>query len=127
MGRAVLISALPQFYVKRGNNTLPEITFTFEDERRTLTISAMPGQSILEIALANNIYIPHACGGNCACSTCYTHIQNGIKTLPAISEDEEEMLEELGNARQGMSRLSCQCIVADQDLTVFIPTYNNAI
>ena len=44
-----------------------EIRWPDEDK----SVSCEPGQSLLEIALANGIALDHACGSVCACSTCH--------------------------------------------------------
>ena len=34
-------------------------------------------QSILDVALNNGIRLDHACGGNCACTTCHVWVKEG--------------------------------------------------
>ncbi|UCG63059.1 MAG: 2Fe-2S iron-sulfur cluster binding domain-containing protein [Candidatus Zixiibacteriota bacterium] len=77
------------------------------------------GKILLDAALDNNVKIDHNCGGNCACSTCHVYIEEGYDTLNEMSEDEEDMLDEVENL-QANSRLACQCRVTS-DLLVRIP------
>ncbi len=39
------------------------------------------GQSLLEVALKNDIELHHNCGGVCACSTCHLYVVTGKKIL----------------------------------------------
>src|ERR1051326_1451430 len=47
-------------------------------------------ESILDIALNNNIFLDHACGGNCACTTCHVHVNEGAKLLSEMDDRSEE-------------------------------------
>ncbi|UCE24628.1 MAG: 2Fe-2S iron-sulfur cluster binding domain-containing protein [Candidatus Zixiibacteriota bacterium] len=77
------------------------------------------GKILLDAALDNNVKIDHNCGGNCACSTCHVIVEQGYESLNEMSEDEEDMLDELENFSE-TSRLACQCRVTS-DLVVRIP------
>ena len=56
------------------------------------------------------------CGGCCSCATCHVHVDAGDKDkLPAMSEDEDDLLES-SDHRNETSRLSCQIpFTADLD------------
>ncbi len=69
-------------------------------------------QSILDVALENDIDIHTDCGGVCACSTCHCYIDKGKQYLPEISDREEDFLSMAMNPEEN-SRLSCQCILAE--------------
>lgn len=48
------------------------------------------------------------CGGCCSCATCHIQVEDGpTDKLPAISEDEDDLLES-SDHRGETSRLSCQ-------------------
>jgi len=82
-----------------------------------------PG-SILDIALAHDVEIDHACGGVCACSTCHVILQQGFDTCPEASEEEEDMLD-LAPGLQPESRLACQAVPdGTQDVVVEVPGWN---
>jgi len=90
------------------------IRFTFEQaslEPRTLQ-GVKPGQSLLEVALLNNIELHHNCGGVCACSTCHLYVENGDKFLEEISDKEEDFIDRAVNPRLN-SRLGCQCLLLE--------------
>ena len=63
-----------------------------------------------------------ACGGHCACTTCHVVVREGIDTLAPSSETEDDMLDK-ARGLEPDSRLSCQVMVGEDDLTVEIPKY----
>lgn len=82
-----------------------------------------PG-SILDLALASDIDIDHACGGVCACSTCHIIVQAGLDSCNSATEEEEDQLDEAPGITP-QSRLACQCIPdGSQNLVVQIPHWN---
>ena len=38
-------------------------------------------QSILDVALNYGVRLDHACGGNCACTTCHVWVKEGAENL----------------------------------------------
>ena len=81
--------------------------------------------SILDIAEGAGVEINHSCGGVCACSTCHVHVEEGLKSCPPATEDEEDMLDEAPDVNPADSRLSCQTVPdGSQDLIVLIPKWN---
>jgi len=87
------------------------------------TVEAPPGTSICEALLENDIAIEHACDMSCACTTCHVVVREGFGSLNEMEEDEEDLLDRAWGLEPN-SRLSCQAIVAQQDLTVEIPKYS---
>jgi len=51
------------------------------------------------------------------------HIREGFDSLNETSDQEEDMLDKAWGLEMD-SRLSCQCVVGDEDLVVEIPKYN---
>lgn len=80
------------------------------------------GESICRVLLDNHIEIEHACELSCACTTCHVIVREGFSSLDDASDDEEDLLDKAWGL-SSTSRLSCQAIVADADLTVEIPKY----
>ena len=80
------------------------------------------GTTICQGLLDNNINIDHACDMSCACTTCHVVVRQGFNSLNEMDECEEDMLDRAWGLEPN-SRLSCQAIVAGQDLTVEIPKY----
>lgn len=79
-------------------------------------------QSILEVALENDVDLHNDCGGVCACSTCHCYIEKGAAHLPEKSDREEDFISRALEPKEN-SRLSCQCILEDGDgyIEVIIP------
>ena len=85
-------------------------------------ISAPTGTSVCEALLDNNIRIEHACDMSCACTTCHVIVRKGFDSLNEPDEGEEDLLDRAWGLEPN-SRLSCQAILAKDDLVVEIPRY----
>lgn len=85
-------------------------------------IEAEPGQSICRVLLDNDIDIEHACEMSCACTTCHVIVREGYDSLEEADELEDDYLDKAWGLEPD-SRLSCQAIVADENLVVEIPRY----
>src|SRR5689334_24239749 len=85
-------------------------------------IEARPGASICDTLLENHIDIEHACEKSCACTTCHVVVREGFGALDPSEENEDDMLDKAWGL-EPRSRLSCQAIVKDGDLTIEIPKY----
>lgn len=86
-------------------------------------IEAPSGTSICEALLENGIAIEHACEMSCACTTCHVVVREGFDTLNEPDESEEDMLDRAWGL-EPHSRLSCQAILGDADVTIEIPRYS---
>ncbi|MCG5259890.1 ISC system 2Fe-2S type ferredoxin [Cupriavidus gilardii] len=85
-------------------------------------IEAKKGTSICDVLLEHDIEIEHACEKSCACTTCHVVVREGFNSLNEAEEKEEDLLDKAWGLEPN-SRLSCQAIVADEDLTIEIPKY----
>jgi len=85
-------------------------------------IEAPAGQSICDALLANDIEIEHACEKSCACTTCHVVVREGFDSLNEATETEEDLLDKAWGL-EAESRLSCQAVLADEDLVIEIPKY----
>lgn len=85
-------------------------------------VEAEVGETVLDAALRCGIEIEHACEKSCACTTCHIVVREGFASLEASDELEDDMLDKAWGLEPA-SRLSCQAVVADQDLVVEIPKY----
>ncbi len=100
------------------------ITFKFEQkDLETITLNNIEAdQSILEVALKNDINLHHNCGGVCACSTCHLYVEQGGDLIEELSDKEEDFIDRAVNPRIN-SRLGCQCVLQDGsgNITVTLP------
>jgi 2Fe-2S ferredoxin len=121
-------------YIKSVETKLPTkpytITFLPMDVKVQVDPAKLPYSregrpgSILEIALAHDVDIDHACGGVCACSTCHVIVRKGFETIPEASDDEEDQLDNAPGLTP-QSRLSCQAVPdGTSDIVVEVPDWN---
>lgn len=87
------------------------------------TVDAEPGTSICKTLLEHDIEIEHACELSCACTTCHVIVRKGFESLDPSDEDEDDLLDKAWGLTP-TSRLSCQAIVREEDLTIEIPKYS---
>jgi 2Fe-2S ferredoxin len=87
------------------------------------SIDAPRGTSLCEALLENGIAIEHACDMVCACTTCHVVVKAGFNSLGEMDEAEEDLLDRAWGLSP-TSRLSCQAILSDQDVTIEIPKYS---
>ena len=80
------------------------------------------GESVCEALLRNDVEIEHACEMSCACTTCHVIVREGYDSLEEADELEDDFLDKAWGLEPD-SRLSCQAIVADEDLVIEIPRY----
>lgn len=101
---------------KSHKDLMYTVKFNFEQkglEPVTLT-NVEPGQSLLELALKNDIELHHNCGGVCACTTCHLYVESGMDHIDEISDREEDFIDRAVNPRLN-SRLGCQSLLLDGD------------
>lgn len=81
-------------------------------------------QSILDVALNFGIHLEHACGGNCACTTCHVVVRKGKELLNEMDDDEADRLDMAADL-QLESRLGCQAVIEKPgEVVVEIPSWN---
>lgn len=87
------------------------------------SLQAPAGTSICEALLDNGIAIEHACDMSAACTTCHVVVRQGFTSLAASDETEDDLLDRAWGL-EPQSRLSCQAILAQHDITIEIPKYS---
>ena len=85
-------------------------------------LEAAPGTTICDALLDNGIDIEHACEKSCACTTCHVIVREGFDTLGEMDESEEDLLDRAWGLTPS-SRLSCQAILSQTDVTIELPKY----
>ncbi len=103
---------------------MPQLIFLPHEEicPEGAVLEVEAGVTICDAANANGIEIEHACEKSCACTTCHVIIREGFDSLQEAEEVEEDMLDKAWGL-EPESRLSCQAVVADEDLVIEIPKY----
>ena len=80
--------------------------------------------SILDVAMNFGFHLEHACGGNCACTTCHVVVKKGKELLSNMNDDEADRLD-LAADLQLNSRLGCQAVIEKPgEIVVQIPAWN---
>jgi 2Fe-2S ferredoxin len=81
-----------------------------------------PGQTLLEIALKNNIELHHNCGGVCSCTTCHLYIEKGMEFIDARERRENDYVSRVIGKRPG-SRLGCQSLLleGEGEIEILVP------
>lgn len=90
------------------------VKFNFEEKgQEAIQLeNVAAGQSLLEIALSNDIELHHNCGGVCACTTCHLYIEKGMEHIDELSDREEDFIDRAVNPKLN-SRLGCQSLLLD--------------
>jgi 2Fe-2S ferredoxin len=80
--------------------------------------------SILDVAENFDIFLDHACGGSCACTTCHVHVKQGAELLSQTEEDEADRLDMAADLQLN-SRLGCQAVIERPGTVIVeIPAWN---
>ncbi len=103
---------MPQIIVLPHHELCPEGT----------VINVNSGISVCDALLNNNVEIEHACEKSNACTTCHVYVREGFDNIEESDETEDDLLDKAWGLDPD-SRLSCQAIIADEDLVVEIPKY----
>ncbi len=92
------------------------IKFNFEEKGKEPVVldNIEAGNSLLEVALMNDIELHHNCGGVCACTTCHLYVEKGMEHLEELSDREEDFIDRAVNPKLN-SRLGCQSLLLDGD------------
>ena len=108
------------------------VRVTFLPEGRTVEFAfdTLPyeghGQpmSFLDVAVNYGIFLDHACGGVCACTTCHLHVKQGAEGASAAEDLELDRLETAAGIELD-SRLGCQAVIERPGTYVVeIPKWN---
>jgi ferredoxin, 2Fe-2S len=99
----------------------PERMIEFDPAAAPFQHDGQPG-SILDILLGHEVSLEHACGGNCACTTCHVIVKKGMGLLSENTEEEDDLLDKAPGLTP-TSRLGCQAVMRDGDVVILIPRY----
>jgi ferredoxin len=89
------------------------VTFIEPDGTR-VPVTGKAGQSLLDLAHANDVELEGACEASLACSTCHVILPSAYYAkLPPSSEEEDDMLD-MAFGLTDSSRLGCQVKLAPE-------------
>lgn len=94
---------------------MPKVTFINPDGSR-INKDVPVGQSIMQAATFAGIEgIVGDCGGGLTCATCHVLVlEDFLPRTPAVSPNEDQMLDFTVMERQPNSRLSCQLVMTEE-------------
>jgi 2Fe-2S ferredoxin len=117
MAQQTVINKLPSTDAKHPRETTMIELVIFENAADTqgTPITAKAGQTLMKAAIAADIEgVAADCGGTLTCATCHVMVREPWSSqLPAMTDDEDGMLDFAACARQANSRLSCQITLTD--------------
>lgn len=98
----------------------------YQNDGSVDVVDVEPSVSIMRAAVVNGVPgIVGECGGQAMCATCHVYVREEyLDGLPAIGEDEEEMLDCTAEPRDlTRSRLGCQLKAGEafEDIEVDLP------
>ena len=77
-------------------------------------LDADAGGTLMEALRDADMGIEAICGGQCACATCHCWVPaDWFAQLPAVSDDERDLLSSLDHYDPERSRLTCQLEIKD--------------
>jgi 2Fe-2S ferredoxin len=100
-----------------------KIPAEFEPGKLPYSHHGKPG-SLLDVALNFGVPLEHACGGNCACTTCHLIVKEGAENLTPMEDEEADRLDFAAGLTL-RSRLGCQAVVLG-DVVVEFPGWNGS-
>jgi ferredoxin, 2Fe-2S len=109
---------------------LVRVTFMPEGKTVEFEYGTMPydhhgkPMSFLDVAENFGIFLDHACGGSCACTTCHIWVKEGDAGISEADDDELDRLD-MAADQQLNSRLGCQAVITGPgNYVVEIPKWN---
>lgn len=106
------------------------VTFLPDNETVEFECGKLPYQdhgkpgSILDVALNFGLNLEHACGGNCACTTCHVVVKKGKELFSEMDDEEADRLDMAADLQLD-SRLGCQAVIEKPgEVVVEIPAWN---
>ena len=101
----------------------PDRVIEFDPRKAPFQHDGKPA-SVLDVILGHGLFLEHACGGVCACTTCHVVVKQGFDKLQAADDSEEDLLDRAVGLTP-TSRLGCQAVVTDPDavIEITIPRY----
>ena len=102
---------------------MPKIIF-IKPDGVSREVDAPVGESVLNIAQANDFDVEGACEGSLACSTCHVIVDPEWHARLRPAEEEETDMLDLAYGLTRTSRLSCQLLMSEEldGLVITLPS-----
>jgi 2Fe-2S ferredoxin len=101
-----------------------KIIFRFEEEgfKELILENQEAGQTLLEVALSNDVELHHNCGGVCSCTTCHLYIEKGMQYIDEMSKREKDYVQRAVKPAMN-SRLGCQSLLNEGEgiIEILVP------
>jgi len=109
--------------IVKFENGDPDRVIEFDPAKAPFQHDGQPA-SILDVMLGHGVFLEHACGGSCACTTCHVVVKQGFDKLRPSEENEDDLLDKAVGLTP-TSRLGCQAVVTDPnaEIVVVVPRY----
>eukprot|EP00919_Chromeraceae_sp_WS-2016_P044994 GHVR01107307.1.p1 GENE.GHVR01107307.1~~GHVR01107307.1.p1 ORF type:complete len:153 (-),score=19.35 GHVR01107307.1:33-491(-) len=91
------------------------VEFREFDNSKTWRCTFKPGQTLLDVALENDVPIEGACGGVICCSTCHVILQPDVYKRHSTPVSDEIDVLDMCPHLQNTSRLGCQVTLTEAD------------
>lgn len=88
---------------------------TIQPSGKTVTVAE--GSRLLDAVIASGESILHKCDGKAECGSCHLFLQEGRKSVSKLQRAENEKLDTLVGVGS-KSRLACQVMLGNEDITV---------
>ncbi len=109
---------------------LVRVTFMPEGKTVEFEFGSLPWDhhgkpmSFLDVAENFGVFLDHACGGACACTTCHLWVKSGSEGLSEPDDEELDRMETAADVQLN-SRLGCQAVIKKPGTYVVeIPSWN---
>ena len=128
MGKSLQFDEQARRAMERGVNILADtVKVTLGPKGRNVVIGKSFGAPVITndgVTIAKEIELSDPAENmlSCACTTCHVVVKEGLASLGEMDESEEDLLDRAWGLTP-TSRLSCQAILSNQDVTIEIPKY----
>ena len=88
------------------------------------SVDAAEGSRLLDVLKNSGEDIQHKCDGQAQCGSCHIYIQEGRKSVSRIQRNEHEKLDSIIGVGS-KSRLACQVVLGNENITVEMLGFNS--
>lgn len=90
------------------------------------TVDVMAGMRLLDAIRSSGEPFVTRCNGNVQCGSCHVFVHDGRKSLSKIARIENDKLDGIVGV-SSKSRLACQALLGEEDVTVEVLGYKSGL